>query len=742
MRKTDVRQELQSNLEQHFVQDKEKEWVSVEKININRIDIRIVSEKDENINEIEKLISNFIEECNVNLENYEKIHLGFLNVHTLDEAEIIGIERPMKKSKTTASFGAIIDNNENNIIDNKEPSKPCKIISFYSYKGGVGRTIALMQTANLLALEGKKVALIDLDIEAPSFNEIFSDSIQSDKGLVNYLYNKLYNLDKIEVSSIVSKLQLNAKGDVYIIPAGSINKKYVKMLDALKEKRISENGYIEELIDELYKNYDIDYVLIDSRTGINNWGALAIGEIADEVMLFAYPNEENVKGINLILDMIQDRKKCTVVFSRIADTDEGKNKAKELFDKIDVEQEFIGIEYDSAIAVSSKYPIENKLNKFSCLSNFILEDEINESNNKWINDNKEAVYKILECLSKGEKFNNIITNDEMKFIDRSNFVVIKNNKINLNDIIIGSEEKSAFIELNVNKIRDISSEQRKYAEVFIAEILANSLLSYKLKISNIKGFNSQEYLKNHFDILIKDINYKVNDLTNFDILFNRFEGLLSEFKEKMQRIYFEISINDLLSYIKNIPKETEFHNFNIVIAIIGSLNKTQDIQFKVVFDEDQYIKYEEQLKEVKGNLLNLSWRFISKEILIDNIRQILNETSTYIYESTNEKDNSIFNKQVNNNNKDSLIKIMKMNNFIKMQNKYDTNLIYCKRVDSTKFSKEFVNWLSEKMQEKNMLSKKDVLDIIKEAAKIEIETGREDKNSILTFESFDEVIEK
>ncbi len=278
------------------------------KININRVDITIVSEKDENINEIKKYIESQIEKYNINLDNYEKIHLGFLNVYTVEEAGFLGIEKPKNRKAIIASFGTIIDENENNVIRNKEENRQCKVISFYSYKGGVGRTVALMQTANLLALKGKKIALIDLDIEAPSFNEIFSESIQSDKGLMNYLYNKLYNLDKIEVSSIVSKLQLNIPGDVYIVPTGNINKKYVKMLEALKEKRISENKYIEELIDELYKNYNIDYVLIDSRTGINNWGALAIGEIADEVMLFAYPNEENVKGINLILDMIQDRK--------------------------------------------------------------------------------------------------------------------------------------------------------------------------------------------------------------------------------------------------------------------------------------------------------------------------------------------------------------------------------------------------------------------------------------------------
>ena len=189
---------------------------------------------------------------------------------------------------------------------------------------------------------------------------------------------------------------------------------------------------------------------------------------------------------------------------------------------------------------------------------------------------------------------------------------------------------------------------------------------------------------------------------------------------------------------RKIPKDID--NFEFVLTFFRYLNKINDIQFKIVFDEEQYIKYEEKLKEVKANVLNLSWRFISNEILLDNIRQILNETSTYAYENINEKDNSKIAIPFKNTGIESILN-MKFSD-LKMQNKYDTNLIHCKRVDSTKYSKEFANWLSEKMQEKNMLSKKDVLDIIKEAAKIELKTKRENKNSILTFESFNEVIEK
>src|SRR5436190_7243779 len=41
------------------------------------------------------------------------------------------------------------------------------LITFYSYKGGVGRTMALANIATLLATWGKKVLVVDWDLEAP-----------------------------------------------------------------------------------------------------------------------------------------------------------------------------------------------------------------------------------------------------------------------------------------------------------------------------------------------------------------------------------------------------------------------------------------------------------------------------------------------------------------------------------------------------------------------------------------------
>ena len=42
-----------------------------------------------------------------------------------------------------------------------------RFVTFYSYKGGVGRTSALVNVAVLRAMQGNNVLILDFDLEAP-----------------------------------------------------------------------------------------------------------------------------------------------------------------------------------------------------------------------------------------------------------------------------------------------------------------------------------------------------------------------------------------------------------------------------------------------------------------------------------------------------------------------------------------------------------------------------------------------
>ena len=55
------------------------------------------------------------------------------------------------------------------------------IYTFYSYKGGVGRSMALANVAECFYLQGLKVLMIDWDLEAPGLEAFFYDPEPDDE---------------------------------------------------------------------------------------------------------------------------------------------------------------------------------------------------------------------------------------------------------------------------------------------------------------------------------------------------------------------------------------------------------------------------------------------------------------------------------------------------------------------------------------------------------------------------------
>jgi MinD-like ATPase involved in chromosome partitioning or flagellar assembly len=61
------------------------------------------------------------------------------------------------------------------------------IVTFYSYKGGVGRTMALANIAILLARRRLRVLMVDWDLEAPGLHQYFPEAKLNDRGLLELL---------------------------------------------------------------------------------------------------------------------------------------------------------------------------------------------------------------------------------------------------------------------------------------------------------------------------------------------------------------------------------------------------------------------------------------------------------------------------------------------------------------------------------------------------------------------------
>jgi MinD-like ATPase involved in chromosome partitioning or flagellar assembly len=106
-----------------------------------------------------------------------------------------------------------------------------KTITFYSYKGGVGRTLAAANFALYLAKLGRKTVLVDFDLEAPGLDAKFAqfsgfELPVDQKGLLDYIldYQK-QNTDPGSIKQISLQVPIPSKttSPLWLIPAGSVS---------------------------------------------------------------------------------------------------------------------------------------------------------------------------------------------------------------------------------------------------------------------------------------------------------------------------------------------------------------------------------------------------------------------------------------------------------------------------------------------------------------------------------------
>jgi MinD-like ATPase involved in chromosome partitioning or flagellar assembly len=101
-------------------------------------------------------------------------------------------------------------------------------ITFYSYKGGVGRTLALANIAIYLSRFGQNVCIMDFDLEAPGLHYKFPQLFKASDikgGLVDYIYEFTHNKvtpKSLDNFSLEVASPSESQGEIRLIPAGDV----------------------------------------------------------------------------------------------------------------------------------------------------------------------------------------------------------------------------------------------------------------------------------------------------------------------------------------------------------------------------------------------------------------------------------------------------------------------------------------------------------------------------------------
>ena len=189
-------------------------------------------------------------------------------------------------------------------------------VTFYSFKGGVGRTLALANVATLLATdrnEACRVLVWDFDLAAPGLQDVMQCKWKAEKlGFVDYVHSYLRNARVCDIRDYICKTSVPG---VDILPAGFMGPSYAQKLDDIQWQEIYDEarGFqfianTKAQISQLKPLYD--YVLIDSLTGYSDVGGICVNQIADAVVLIFRLNNQNIEGISKVHRSIRSSAKA------------------------------------------------------------------------------------------------------------------------------------------------------------------------------------------------------------------------------------------------------------------------------------------------------------------------------------------------------------------------------------------------------------------------------------------------
>ena len=201
------------------------------------------------------------------------------------------------------------------------------IYTFYSYKGGVGRSMALANIAVLFYKVGLKVLMVDWDLEAPGLESYFDlEGVNTKKGLMDMILDYKYpNRQENQGKPIKSPKELV----INIFPQKDPEWR-LGLITPGKRDGESKNAYMDyanivRTFDwtEFYNKWDgefyfdwlrnqfsqmADVILIDTRTGVTEAGGVCNYQIADVVVMFSTASKQSLNGTHEVVKDLMSSK--------------------------------------------------------------------------------------------------------------------------------------------------------------------------------------------------------------------------------------------------------------------------------------------------------------------------------------------------------------------------------------------------------------------------------------------------
>ncbi|WP_406859203.1 FxSxx-COOH system tetratricopeptide repeat protein [Streptomyces sp. HUAS MG47] len=207
-------------------------------------------------------------------------------------------------------------------------SREGTVVTFYSYKGGTGRTMALANTAWILASNGHRVLAVDWDLEAPGLHRFFHPfldlpALEATPGLINLIseyqtevrrpadrerdWHREYARVRPHATSL--NWAFPGGGSLDFLSAGRRNRDYQATVGKMDwddfYERFQGGQFFDAMRADMRKHYD--YTLIDSRTGLSDIADICTVQMPEVLVVCFTLSDQSIEGASSVARDIEER---------------------------------------------------------------------------------------------------------------------------------------------------------------------------------------------------------------------------------------------------------------------------------------------------------------------------------------------------------------------------------------------------------------------------------------------------
>jgi MinD-like ATPase involved in chromosome partitioning or flagellar assembly len=171
-----------------------------------------------------------------------------------------------------------------------------QIISVHSYRGGTGKSNITANLATLLATNGRRVGIMDTDIQSPGIHILFGlDESEIQHSLNDYLWGTCHI--KETAHDVTLRLGGEIAGRVFLIPSSMKAGDIARVLREGYDVGVLRDGF-HELIEALR----LDTLMIDTHPGLNEETLLSIA-ISDSLVIVLRPDQQDYQGTSVTVEV-------------------------------------------------------------------------------------------------------------------------------------------------------------------------------------------------------------------------------------------------------------------------------------------------------------------------------------------------------------------------------------------------------------------------------------------------------